>query len=335
MHVHRRGFTLVELLVVIAIIGILIALLLPAVQSAREAGRRTQCQNNLKQLALAMHVYNDTHNTLPPGVGRFGCCWGTWQAYLLPYLEQGSLKQRWVNLGGNDSTGPRYSQAPNPQDVTSKRIASLTCPTDDANAPSGAVGARITNHNYVVNYGNTNFFQIAMNGVPFLGAPFNCYNDPARTNDGRDGWVGTPPANAPVYGKPVVMGEILDGTAFTLIASEVLQGKGADLRGFTWWGGASGFVTSMLPNTNRPDIVTGGFCAPTVPGNAPCIVPPDSGGFQAINPPRMMAARSRHPLGVNVAYCDAHVGFARNAIDFNVWQAMGSSRGGEPNFVAQ
>ena len=86
----RKGFTLVELLVVIAIIGILIALLLPAVQAARAAARRSQCQSNLKQIALAMHNHHDTKGSLPPGTGPSGCCWGTWQVLILQFIEQDS-----------------------------------------------------------------------------------------------------------------------------------------------------------------------------------------------------------------------------------------------------
>src|SRR5512134_1942205 len=95
---NRRGFTLVELLVVIAIIGILIALLLPAVQAARESARRTQCNNNLKQIALGMHNYADTYGGTFP-VGEYSCCWGTWLVGLLPYVEQKTLYDQYKFFG--------------------------------------------------------------------------------------------------------------------------------------------------------------------------------------------------------------------------------------------
>src|SRR5213593_4788356 len=109
MRVLRSAFTLVELLVVIAIIGVLVALLLPAVQSAREAARRSQCSNNLRQLSLAVMNYEDTFKALPGGVGRYGCCWGTWMVRVLPFMEQGTLSTLYQNSDGNDATGPRYS----------------------------------------------------------------------------------------------------------------------------------------------------------------------------------------------------------------------------------
>src|SRR5262245_19508336 len=159
----RSAFTLVELLVVIAIIGVLVALLLPAVQTAREAARRSQCSNNLKQLSLAMLNYEDTFKVLPGGVGRYGCCWGTWQVRVLPYMEQKALADLYLNSDGNDATGVRYGAGQNVTMVTSKRIKSLTCPSDFPNAPIGT--PPITNHNYGVNFGNTNFFQATLNNI--------------------------------------------------------------------------------------------------------------------------------------------------------------------------
>src|SRR3954451_297585 len=189
MRHSRRAFTLVELLVVIAIIGVLVALLLPAVQAAREASRRSSCSNNLKQLSLAMLNYESTYNALPGGTGRFGCCWGTWMVRVLPYMEQGTLAGLYQNSDGNDCTGPRYSQAPNPANVTTKRIKALTCPSDMPNAP--LLG--ITTHNYGVNYGDTSFFQAPLTSagitIQFQGAPLMSYT---ASSDGGDGPNGCP-----------------------------------------------------------------------------------------------------------------------------------------------
>jgi prepilin-type N-terminal cleavage/methylation domain-containing protein/prepilin-type processing-associated H-X9-DG protein len=318
----HSAFTLVELLVVIAIIGVLVALLLPAVQSAREASRRSQCQNNLKQTALAMHNYEDTFKTLPGGVGRFGCCWGTWQVRVLPFLEQRNVAEKYVNSDGNDATGPRYGAAPNLANVTSQRIKAWTCPSDFPNGPIGGP-PRITNHNYGVNYGNTSFFQVTLSGVPFLGAPFMAYT---ASFDGGDGpinaaAVATFPASD-VYGKPVRLAEITDGTSNTLLMAELIQGQRDALHGFSWWGGGSGFVTFLPPNSTLPDVLVGGICNADK-RNPPCTT---TGTIAA---PRMAGARSRHPTGVQVSYCDGHVGFVTNAVNTLNWKAASTSQGGE------
>lgn len=317
----RSAFTLVELLVVIAIIGVLVALLLPAVQAAREAARRSQCSNNLKQLSLAMLNYEDTFKTLPGGVGRFGCCWGTWQVRVLPFMEQGSLSVLYVNSDGNDATGQRYNGANN-INVTTKRIKSWTCPSDFANAPL----SNITNHNYGVNYGNTSFFQapLIVGGITtqFQGAPFMAYTN---SSDGGDGPVdaGSVGKFSDLYGRPVRLAEITDGTSNTLAAAELIQGQGNALHGFSWWGGGTGFVTSLAPNSRSPDVLVGGICKATDARNPPCTT---TGTTSA---PRMAATRSRHPNGVQAAFCDGHISFVANNISFVAWNAIGTSQGGE------
>jgi prepilin-type N-terminal cleavage/methylation domain-containing protein len=115
------GFTLVELLVVIAIIGVLVALLLPAVQSAREASRRMSCQNNLKQIALAVHNYHDTHKQLPPASMNASLAGSSGFAAILPYLEQGNLYQQYDFSKGNSD--PANLQ------VVSQRIKTYLCPS--------------------------------------------------------------------------------------------------------------------------------------------------------------------------------------------------------------
>lgn len=322
MKARKSGFTLVELLVVIAIIGILVGLLLPAVQSAREAARRMQCQNNLKQLSLAMLNYESAYKKFPGGVGKYGCCWGTWQVAVLPFMEQSPLYNLYRNHGGAD-WGPRYSASVN-RDVTSARISSLTCPSDEPNAPIGASATLqpITSHNYAVNYGNTSFFQTDLNGIKFGGAPFSAYT--GSTSDDGPPNVTAALSFTRTYGRHIKMGAITDGTSNTIMATEVLQGRLNDLRGFTWWGGASGIVTYLAPNSTFPDVITGGICKSLLNPLMPCVT------STTATQPRMMGARSLHAGGgVNAAFCDGHVTFIANTIDYDNWNAIGTSAGGE------
>ncbi|HEY4259524.1 MAG TPA: DUF1559 domain-containing protein [Schlesneria sp.] len=136
---RRKAFTLIELLVVIAIIAVLIALLLPAVQQAREAARRTQCKNNLKQLGLALHNYHDTANTFPPGwIGQSTSTYSGfgWNSMLLPYVDQGPLYTVLSQTGNpNMLTGLAAATAPTVKTVDSV-LGALRCPSDPG-APTG------------------------------------------------------------------------------------------------------------------------------------------------------------------------------------------------------
>lgn len=154
---RRTGFTLVELLVVIAIIGVLVALLLPAVQAAREAANRMSCSNNLKQLGIALHNHHDTHKRLPPGglndvapVGTGGGSWGSsWMVFILPFVEQGPLYDKFTFTGnsgwGGASATNNYNAASN------AGISFYFCPSSPLNntATSPFTGSNITGPTYV------------------------------------------------------------------------------------------------------------------------------------------------------------------------------------------
>src|SRR5438445_114322 len=129
----KSAFTLVELLVVIAIIGVLVALLLPAVQAARESARRSQCTNNIKQITLAVHNYADINGAVFP-VGEYDYGWGTWLVGLLPYIEQKALFEKYQGFGGIGPGGGidlnlTYGNTINSA-VTRNQIKTYTCPSD-------------------------------------------------------------------------------------------------------------------------------------------------------------------------------------------------------------
>lgn len=208
-----RGFTLVELLVVIAIIGILVALLLPAVQAAREAARRSQCQNNLKQLGLAAHNFHDTYKRLPPGaandVSPFGLAasqqWGSsWMVYILPYIEQGSLFDRW---DFNAHSG--YTNANNIDLAVTVTIAAYRC-------PSSPVPDRMANR------GGHNPAQKLMN-VSYTGiAGSALFTTPPYYSVGCCNGSGPVASDAGVLfsGSKVNLGAITDGTSNTWMIGE-------------------------------------------------------------------------------------------------------------------
>jgi len=188
-HVRRRGFTLIELLVVIAIIAVLIALLLPAVQQAREAARRTQCKNNQKQMALALHNYHDTHGVFP--MGNLGGINFTYQSYILPYLDQANLYNR-LNFNYNSNCFNI-----NTADVYGTKIPAYTCPTDPLALTPG----------FLSGYGN------------FLVGSY--FGNIGTTTTNKTGMLYT--SN---NGAPVKMRDVTDGTSNTMLFGE--RGMPAD-----------------------------------------------------------------------------------------------------------
>jgi prepilin-type N-terminal cleavage/methylation domain-containing protein/prepilin-type processing-associated H-X9-DG protein len=330
MSPRAKGFTLIELLVVIAIIAVLIALLLPAVQSAREAARRAQCVNNLKQIGLAVHNYQTASGCIPPGCksGSFG----TWILFILPQMDQAALFNAWNFMGNtvapSGAQALTYSSAYNIT-VTATRVSAYYCPTDGGNqafSGLGTLGMMVTSQNYGANFGNTDTLQepsISFGGLtfPFLGAPFTD--------------IGNPTAMAIVYNgqgytmPPATFASITDGLSNTLLTSEFVVGQSIstsllDLRGFSWWGWGCQFTSLIGPNSTQPDSMqpAGSYCQYPYSTNPPCVTGTDN--YAMFN-----GARSRHAGGVNAGMADGSVKFVKNSISIATWRALSTTRGGE------
>jgi len=332
MRAIQRGFTLVELLVVIAIIGVLVALLLPAVQAARESARRGQCSNNLKQLGLAVHNYESTFRYMPPGC--YHAVFGTWITVLLPYIEQKNLSDIYifgpsVDFRPSPPGGIRYGDQKN-WPVTQKQIASLVCTSDTKSAQPGLSNG-VTFHNYVANFGNTTRGRMSPVGTTSTNQPNNFGGGAfveviyrAKPEDLSKGNYETYITHDGTYKQSMRLAEITDGTSNTLAISETVQGKGGDLRGFGWWGGGAHFETLLTPNSPLFDR-TEQSCNITLKANPPCANRVAGNAAQE----ETIAARSRHPSGVSAVLCDGSVRFFSNNVALDVWRAWGTAYGGD------
>jgi prepilin-type N-terminal cleavage/methylation domain-containing protein len=295
-----RGFTLVELLVVIAIIGILVALLLPAIQAAREAARRSQCVNNLKQFGVAYHNYHDTHKKFPPRFSRW-----TWepsipsdnkptfppQVYLLPFMEQSALYDQL-------DCGKSSRQAPNAA-LAGTLVPGFACPSD-----SSAIEVITSGTKHAVDY---------LSGVPAT-APMSYFESSGAWGcpapSGYNGYclsTGGQGFTAP-FPTSRRIADITDGTSSTLAMGENVP----DCYNWSSWM----YGDTATYNTSNGLNIKWTTCCRRRGGNwldwQPCA-----------------SFKSMHPGGMNGLLVDASVRFLAETIDMTVFQQLGTIAGGE------
>lgn len=328
----KAGFTLVELLVVIAIIGILIALLLPAVQAAREAGRRTMCNNNLKQIGLGMHNHHDTFGFFPPGFKD-----SKWDAnsaaltsasrstsahaHLLNYMEQ-------TTIGALVRFDQPYINTSDPaldfnKQARMAQVPVFLCPSDPDELPLEEGGRS----NYFANQGNS-----LLHGNP--------PTDPSDPN------FGFPAPNGIFFlNSRVKFQDIMDGTSHTAAFSEKIKGDGSNA---IITEESDTFAPDTDPETMDEAVADCNACDIndlTKQGQSYIGVPwlrayHSNSQYYHINKPNgrscmyppgriMTTAGSRHPGGVHVLMCDGSVHFINDTIDIATWRGMGTRAGKE------
>ncbi len=321
-----RGFTLVELLVVIAIIGILVSLLLPAVQAAREAARRMQCANRMRQLALAAHNYHDALNTFPPGVlqrrfptGRPGVRGPSLFVFLLPYIEQSPLQDRLDLVDPlNNTVGGRDS-------VSATILPFFLCPSD------------VVQDNPVQNGTSDRWFGLTSYGGCSGTRSYHPQSGCLQT-DGVFFMCG--PASLPLPNQhPVRMADIKDGTSSTLLFGErshfdpnydsfAQQGWDQQIGAYGWWHTCGGFAVGDVTLSSYAPI---NYRMPVPFDQRDLAVPPASDlvAFQYYIDLRISAFGSQHPGGALFALADGSVRFISESIPVLTLRALSTRWGNE------
>lgn len=317
----KSGFTLIELLVVIATIAVLIALLLPAVQQAREAARRTQCKNNLKQLGLAMHNYHDAHGILPSGAYHPSdatklALGHSWAEMILPFIDQAPL------YDAIDFNSPSRGGT-NPATLNGKLIPGMACPSD----PDSGLQNNAREPNYLP--GGSGTFSMAASYAP-SGGPLNTNECPIASNGnnckGANGGSGTIIAGVP-FGKPgpgmfnggpkaYRIRDCIDGTSNTFLMGEMLP----IYNSFGHYFLTALTVGSTNPPPNYLTSTLKATCPKAFTGRSnpasPCLYA--SMGFQ-----------SMHAGGVHMLLADGTVRFIGENISYTTWTFLGDRADGQ------
>jgi prepilin-type N-terminal cleavage/methylation domain-containing protein/prepilin-type processing-associated H-X9-DG protein len=336
---EKRAFTLVELLVVIAIIGILIGLLLPAINSAREAGRRASCLNNLKQLGLGVNNFISTAGDKLP-FGRKYDMWDTytWTELVLPYIEQKSVYDNFWTL----TTGKFTQNYPGPNGpigndarlhlARTTFVVGMYCPSDITTP----VGNELSSQEF-------SYYRSSYRGCAGSGDMYG------KSTDGTAGPWGVGALGVTkgqnydsagsVFKAGARLNQVTDGTSKTLLLSEGLVSRSDP---YTTWGGPIGeawygnmggglFSASTTPNSSTADRPIGP-CPQDVGDvtyRAPCLSLGNDSWWTPSADGAFAGARSKHSGGVNAAMVDGSVTFYSDQIDILVWRALGTRAGGE------
>ena len=344
----RRGFTLIELLVVIAIIGVLIALLLPAVQSAREAARRAQCTNNLKQIGLALHNYHDVHNVFAPANANALSNRISWRGLILPYIE-GNNTHNAVNFDLRFRANDNYHAFTAYFSISDVWL----CPSDgerngafrpwlqntgygppDPNGTTGlppvdpSTGLRpplVPVSDYAGSFGDNYVIGPLQNPQGPWETPWDVTAlPPGQRRIGHNGYWGTRRNGGTLRGyfdyegQQAGINNTKDGTSNTILVGEVLPYMMADMSFWDTTGQQAGTTVPINFDSNR------------IPAGSPdCPVGFGQGTFGCRFHYSYKGFKSEHPGGCNFLFADGSVHFLKETIDLATYCALGSRNGGE------